>query len=69
MKIFSLQGLIMLVVYVVVIDRVATMIPALKTIYVSPYGAKEFDLKVSGVQAAIPIAVAAVLVMATPRLF
>ena len=67
MKIFSFQGFIMLLVYIAVVDRVATMIPAIP--YVSPYGAKEFDLKVAGLQAAIPIAVAALLVTVTPRIF
>ena len=67
MKLFSFQGLIMLLVYVAVVDRVATMIPAIP--YVSPYGAEGFDLKVSGIQAAIPLAVAALLVTMTPKLF
>ena len=67
MKIFSFQGIIMLVVYIAVLDRVATMIPALP--YVSPYGEAGFDFKVSGIYAVIPIAVAALLVTVTPRIF
>ena len=67
MRIFSLKGIIMLVVYVVALDRAATMIPAIA--YVSPFGTKEFDLKVAGVQSVVPIAIAFVLVVMTPNFF
>ena len=67
MKLISFQGLVMLFVYIAIVDRVATMIPALP--YVSPYGSQGFDLQVSGVQALIPIAVATLLVTITPRIF
>ena len=69
MKIFSLQGIVMLVVYLAVLDRVADAIPALKAYYTSPFAATGFEMKKSVAPVVVGIAVAAVLVTMTPRIF
>ena len=70
MKIFSLQGIIIFFVYLVVVDRVATMIPAIP--YKSIVSSQGLD-STGGFSVFVPIvavsAVAIVLVMATPRIF
>ena len=70
MKIFSLQGIIIFFVYLVVVDRVATMIPAIP--YRSIYTDQGFDTT-GGFSVIVPVfavsLVAALLVMATPRIF
>ena len=70
MKIFSLQGIIIFFVYLVVVDRVATMIPAIP--YKSIVSSQGLD-DTGGFSVFVPIvavsAVAIVLVMATPRIF
>ena len=75
MKVFSLSGIVLLLVYAVVIDRVLSMTPSIP--YVSPLaaglslkaGGGSFDAKVSALQSLPVIVVAAFAVYLSPKLF
>ena len=75
MKVFSLAGIFMVLVYAVAIDRVLHMTPGIK--YVSPLtagfsvqaGGGAFDAKISALQSPAVLVVAAIAVSFTPKLF
>lgn len=75
MKVLSLSGIFMVLIYAVAIDRVLHMTPGIK--YVSPLtaglslqaGGGAFDAKISALQSPAVLVVAALAVWFTPKLF
>ena len=75
MRVFSLQGILILLVYAAILDRVLGMIPGFT--YVSPFtaaasvkaGGGKVDVMVSALQALPTLLVAALFVTFTPKLF